>query len=55
MGVEYSTQRRKVMAKASGRRRLSQARGGPVVVRHVGEPVPDAQPPLPSGTWSRSR
>jgi hypothetical protein len=53
MGMEYSPGRRKRRAKIAKADRFSQARGGPVVVRKVGEPVPADQPPAPAGYWSR--
>jgi hypothetical protein len=50
MGIERSAARQKRDNKIAKRRRNSTAWAGPVEVRRVGDPEPEAPPPLPVET-----
>ena len=48
MGIELSTSRKKAAAAKRTRNAKASAVGGPVVIRQVGDPVPEVPPPSPA-------
>ena len=48
MGIERSAQRKRRDNRRAAEARSAQTRGGPVVVRRVGDPVPENPPEMPA-------